>query len=72
MREIEPLSKSKTTSIPESFESDLDLQPQTPLGLKLMELRAKHIKSGVKLLTADEVLEEKARRRGSRQIEEDQ
>jgi len=38
--------------------------PRTPLGEKLLSLRKKAIRAGVKLLTEEEVLEEIKRRRG--------
>jgi len=38
--------------------------PRTPLGRKLLSLRIRAIKAGMRLLSADEVLEEVKRRRG--------
>ena len=38
--------------------------PHTPLGKKLLSLRIRAIKAGMRLLSADEVLEEVKRRRG--------
>ncbi len=39
-------------------------EPRTELGRKLVELRARGIRSGMKLLTPAEISEEMARRRG--------
>lgn len=44
--------------------------PRTPLGRELLSLRRKAIRSGMKLLSADEVLEEVRRRRG--ELEDDE
>ena len=44
--------------------------PRTVLGRKLWSLRKQTIKSGVKLLNADEISEELKRRRGGLQEEE--
>lgn len=44
--------------------------PRTPLGKQLLSLRNKAIRSGMKLLSADEVLEEVKRRRG--ELEDDE
>lgn len=44
--------------------------PRTPLGKKLLALRTQAIKAGMKLLNANEVLEEVKRRRG--EIEDDE
>ena len=41
-----------------------EYQPKTPRGKKLFDKRKKIIESGIKLLTTDEVLAEKAERRG--------
>ena len=44
--------------------------PRTPLGRKLLELRNRAIQAGMRLLNADEVLEEVKRRRG--ELEDDE
>lgn len=41
-----------------------DYVPRTPLGKKLLALRAKAVSAGMELLSEDEVLEEVRRRRG--------
>jgi hypothetical protein len=69
MRQIDSSAESTRSTSTHLVESDLDLQPKTPLGRKLIELRAAHVSAGAKLLSADEILAEKARRRGGRQAE---
>ena len=44
--------------------------PRTPLGRKLLSLRIRAIEAGMRLLNADEVLEEVRRRRGELEDEE--
>lgn len=44
--------------------------PHTPLGEKLLSLRIRAIEAGMKLLSADEVLEEVKRRRGEPEDDE--
>lgn len=44
--------------------------PRTPLGRKLLSLRIRAIEAGMKLLSADEVLEEVKRRRGEPEDDE--
>ncbi|MBW1974886.1 MAG: hypothetical protein JRI45_04865 [Deltaproteobacteria bacterium] len=47
-----------------------DFVPRTPLGRKLLSLRMQAIQAGMRLLNADEVLEEVRRRRGEVQDNE--
>jgi len=44
--------------------------PRTPLGRKLLSLRIQAIRAGMRLLSADEVLEEVRRRRGELEADE--
>jgi len=61
VREEEMSYRSTEIIIPEVTEAFV---PRTPLGRKLLSLRIRAIKAGMKLLTEDEVLEEVRRRRG--------
>jgi len=45
-------------------EATVEYVPRTPLGKKLLLLRNRAIRSGMRLLSADEILEEVKRRRG--------
>ncbi len=57
----ENMSYRSTEIIPEVTE---EFVPRTPLGRKLLSLRIRAIEAGMKLLSADEVIEEVRRRRG--------
>jgi hypothetical protein len=58
---VETRSSVTVLSFPEGKE---EYVPRTPLGRKLLQIRKKAIQAGMKLLSADEILEEVRRRRG--------
>ncbi len=54
---------------PPKRERDVDPRPATELGRRLREIRARYIKRGGRLLTADEIDREVADRRGEQSRE---
>ena len=64
---ILPISTAKMTSnatVVSLAEWESAYVPRTPLGKKLLALRAKAVSAGMEILSEDEVLEEVRRRRG--------
>jgi hypothetical protein len=70
-RELTPEKQQKVLEFVESLKSESEATsinteyiPQTPLAQKLWEIRQRAIASGIKLLTAAEIEQELAERRG--------
>ncbi|MEB3355889.1 MAG: hypothetical protein VKK04_04130 [Synechococcales bacterium] len=63
-RELSPEAQERVLQLAQSLKPEPEFMPQTPLGKKLWEIRQRIVKSGVPLLSDEELEQEIAERRG--------